>query len=76
MDKKKDIRVYLDEEPKKQLKELAESKNMTLSAFISDTMEKVYAINYLDYEIMNVKRYSEKLSEKIDELKAKMEKIN
>ena len=76
MDKKKDIRVYLDEETKKQLKELAESKNMTLSSFISDTMEKVYAINYLDYEIMNVKRYSEKLSEKIDELKAKMEKID
>ena len=76
MDKKKDIRVYLDEETKKQLKELAESKNMTLSSFISDTMEKVYAINYLDYEIMNVKRYSEKLSEKIDELKTKMEKID
>ena len=76
MSKKKEVKVYFDDELKEELRMLAESKNMTLSRFICDTMEKVYAINYLDKEIKEVKKHSDYLGTKIAELKTKMDNLD
>lgn len=76
MSKKKEVKVSFDAEFKEELSRLAESKNMTLSRFICDTMEKVYAINYLDREIMEVMKHSDYLGTKIAELKTKMDNLD
>jgi len=71
-----DIKLWLKREEYEVLKKLADSKNMTVKAFLLDIANQVVSIEKEKNELMNKLKLMEKSSQLVEELKKKLNECN